>query len=158
MISILLLILETASILMKIFRFVFFYLVYSWILCSYNYYFCLFFTKVPCYTLNQTCLVTFIWRNFIRNALRITFLHPTPPPLPHPLQNEPVMPLCRHQSLKYCNSDIHFLTEGNWSSKSYQIFICNMLLQSITTSRIIAAITKVPCCFQGQFWGGFTST
>ena len=78
------------SILLKIFGFVFFYLVYSRILCSYKYYyFCFFFTKIHCYTLNQTCLVTCIWRNFIRDALRNTFLNS--PPLSSP-QNEPATP------------------------------------------------------------------
>ena len=39
------------------------------------------------------------------------------------------------------------------------IFICNMLLQLFTNLRIFAAvITVVPFCFQGQFWGGVTST
>ena len=71
------------SILLKIFGFVFFYLVYSRILCSYKYYyFCFFFTQFHCYTLNQTCLVTCIWRNCIRDALRSTFLYsPHSPPL-----------------------------------------------------------------------------
>ena len=39
--------------------------------------FALFFTKVHCYTLNETFLVTCIWRNCIRDALRNTFSHPS---------------------------------------------------------------------------------
>ena len=39
-----------------------------------------FFTKVHCYTLNQTCLVACIWKNYIRDALRNTFPHQTPLP------------------------------------------------------------------------------
>ena len=41
----------------------------------------------------------------------------------------------------------------------FKKFICNTLLHLLTTSRIMTAgTTVVPFCFQGQFWGGFTST
>ena len=71
---------------------------------------------------------------------------------------------CRHQSLKYCNGRIS--CKGSWLVLKvsfffffFSIFLFNMLLQLFTTSRIITvATTVVPFCFQGQFWGGFTST
>ena len=62
---------------------------------------------------------------------------------------------CRHQSLKYCNSNIHFLWLG-------LTFFQNIHLQHtfsvVHTSRIITtATTVVQFCFQGQLWWGFTS-
>ena len=55
-----------------------------------------------------------------------------------------------------CNGRVDL---GSNSNFFFKIFICNMLLQLFTTSRIMTATTTaIPFCFQGQLWGRFFST